>query len=125
MAKAAALRSDVIIVTSDNPRSEDPEAILAEITAGFAGSRVDQAGPEVIIAAKGRPKNGGLYTTIEDRRAAIRLAVRAAGPEDTVVICGKGHENYQIVGRERLHLDDREEARAALEELAKEGADEV
>ena len=54
------------------------------------------------------------YTTVPDRRAAIELALAVARPEDTVVIAGKGHEDYQIVGRERFPFDDRSEARRAL-----------
>ncbi len=117
MAKAAAGNSDVIIVTSDNPRSEDPLAIIEDIVAGFDEETIGffEPRPEAV------PGRGVSYTTVEDRRAAIRLAVEIAGDDDTVIICGKGHENYQIVGDKRLHLDDREEALQALESLAKGG----
>ena len=76
--------ADLAIVTSDNPRSEDPEAIIAEIMAGVA------------------------MTAEPDRRAAIRMAVEAAGPRDVVVIAGKGHEQGQQIGETVLPFDDRD-----------------
>ena len=94
MAKAAAERADVTIVTSDNPRTEDPEAILNEIMVGMPPSRE--------------------YFLIADRRAAIERALELAGKGDVVVIAGKGHENYQIVGTTKHHFDDREVVREAL-----------
>jgi len=112
MGRAAAAASDLVILTSDNPRSEEPYAILDQIAAG-----VVQAGAVYFEAGSGPPaleRTG--YTIVEDRRAAIRLAVAQAGPRDTVLIAGKGHEDYQIVGQRKLHLDDREEALEALQE---------
>ncbi len=94
MARTASERSDLTIITSDNPRTEDPNAILAEVEAGIAP--------------------GKKSVRIEDRIEAIHFAIREASPGDTVVIAGKGHENYQIIGREKIHLDDREIAREAL-----------
>jgi len=94
MAAASSERSDITIVTSDNPRTEDPQAIIDEVLTGL------------------RP--GAAYETIIDRREAIRRAVTMAEPSDVVVIAGKGHEDYQIIGREKFPMDDREEARAAL-----------
>jgi UDP-N-acetylmuramoyl-L-alanyl-D-glutamate--2,6-diaminopimelate ligase len=99
MGEAAAGLSDVVIATSDNPRTEDPEAILRDVEEGLRSS--------------GRP-----YLKIVDRREAIRRAVAEAGAGDIVVIAGKGHEDYQIVGTERRHFDDREVAREALAERA-------
>lgn len=96
MGRIAAELSDRVIVTSDNPRSEDPYAILQEIMTGIPAERRDAVEPEV------------------DRRAAIRRAVQLAGPGDLVVIAGKGHETYQIFAHETIHFDDREEARAAI-----------
>ncbi|MBC7545644.1 MAG: UDP-N-acetylmuramoyl-L-alanyl-D-glutamate--2,6-diaminopimelate ligase, partial [Candidatus Sericytochromatia bacterium] len=84
--------SDIAIVTSDNPRSEDPASILAEIVTGM------------------RPETA----TVIDRRQAIRHAIGLAQPGDAVVIAGKGHEDYQIFADRTIHFDDREEARAAL-----------
>jgi UDP-N-acetylmuramoyl-L-alanyl-D-glutamate--2,6-diaminopimelate ligase len=93
MGSAAARLADVAIVTSDNPRSEDPAAIIADILPGMtAGSH------EVVI----------------DREAAIQAAIRLAGPGDLVVIAGKGHETYQIFADRTIHFDDREVARQAI-----------
>jgi UDP-N-acetylmuramyl-tripeptide synthetase len=97
MGAAAASLSDVVIATSDNPRTEDPEAILRDVEEGLRSS--------------GRP-----YLRIVDRREAISRAVAEARAGDIVVIAGKGHEDYQIVGTEKRHFDDREVAREALAE---------
>jgi UDP-N-acetylmuramoyl-L-alanyl-D-glutamate--2,6-diaminopimelate ligase len=86
--------ADVAIVTSDNPRSEDPEAIVAEIAAGVAG--------------------GAHLGIVVDRRLAIREAVAAAQAGDVVVVAGKGHEAYQAIGERVSRFDDAEEVRAAL-----------
>jgi UDP-N-acetylmuramoyl-L-alanyl-D-glutamate--2,6-diaminopimelate ligase len=100
MGEAAAMRADRVIVTSDNPRSEDPEAIIAEVIAG--------TGPDV----EREP----------DRRRAIALAVETAAPGDVVVIAGKGHEQGQeFEGGRKEPFDDREVARAALRSVL-EGA---
>jgi len=107
MAEAVARWSDRTIATSDNPRTEDPERILDDVAAGLGGlCRVEPAALDASTAS---------YVRLVDRREAIALAVALARPEDTVVIAGKGHEDYQIVGRERLPFDDRHEARRALE----------
>ncbi len=106
MAEAVARYADRVIATSDNPRTEDPEAILDDLEPGLA--RLRRVAPEELAAAE------GAFCRITDRREAIRLAIEVAEPGDTVVIAGKGHEDYQIVGRERIPFDDREEARRAL-----------
>ena len=100
MGDAAARGSDVVILTSDNPRTEDPRRILADIERGVraAGARA--------------------YHVEPDRRAAIAHALHAARRGDLVLVAGKGHEDYQIVGTEKRHLDDREEVRRVLGELA-------
>ncbi|HZP40832.1 MAG TPA: UDP-N-acetylmuramoyl-L-alanyl-D-glutamate--2,6-diaminopimelate ligase, partial [Candidatus Binatia bacterium] len=106
MGEAAARLADAVVVTSDNPRTEDPARIIAEIEAGVrrAGMpELDGAGPGV----RG-------YVVEPDRRAAIARAVGLARPGDLVLVAGKGHEDYQIVGTEKRHLDDREEVRRAL-----------
>jgi UDP-N-acetylmuramoyl-L-alanyl-D-glutamate--2,6-diaminopimelate ligase len=108
MGAAAALGSDRVILTSDNPRTEDPERILADIEVGLRGAGLARA------AAAGAPG----YLVEADRRRAIALALEAARPGDVVVIAGKGHEDYQIVGTVRHHLDDREEVRRLLEARA-------
>lgn len=97
MGEAAASLSDVVIATSDNPRTEDPLAILLDVEAG--------------LRAVGKP-----YLKIVDRREAIRAAIKEARAGDIVVIAGKGHEDYQIVGTEKRHFDDREVALEALNE---------
>ena len=94
MALAASKRSDLTVITSDNPRTEDPSKILKEVQAGI--------------------KSGKESVLIEDRVEAILYAIRNAKKGDTVVIAGKGHEDYQIIGRTKIHLDDREIAREAL-----------
>lgn len=88
----------VSIITSDNPRTEDPMVIIEGILSGI-GDR-----SRVIVEP--------------DRRKAIRLGVSMAGPGDVVIIAGKGHEDYQILGTGKVRFDDREEARKALEELS-------
>jgi UDP-N-acetylmuramyl tripeptide synthase len=100
MGKVSAVGSDFTIITSDNPRSEDPETIIREIEEGV----IDGGG-----------KKGLSYTVTVDRRQAIRDAAEMVLDEDTLLIAGKGHEDYQIVGEERLYFDDREEARLAFE----------
>ncbi|MCB9597959.1 MAG: UDP-N-acetylmuramoyl-L-alanyl-D-glutamate--2,6-diaminopimelate ligase [Sandaracinaceae bacterium] len=104
MGDAAAARADFAFVTSDNPRTEDPYAILAAIEPAVAAH---------LPAADSSEAERG-YEVIEDRRLAIRRAVQAARPGDTILIAGKGHEDYQLRGGEVLHFDDREEARAAI-----------
>ncbi|BAZ01837.1 UDP-N-acetylmuramyl-tripeptide synthetase [Tolypothrix tenuis PCC 7101] len=95
MGKIAAELADVAVVTSDNPRTEDPEKILQDILAG--------------IPATLNP------TVIGDRATAIRTAILQAQPGDGVLLAGKGHEDYQILGTEKIHFDDREHAREALQ----------
>jgi len=95
MGKTAAEFSDFVIITSDNPRSEDPAGIMEQIK-------------------KGLPKNYKDYLAIEDRAQAIEKAIGMAGKDDIVLLAGKGHETYQIFKHERVHFDDREIARAAL-----------
>ncbi len=104
MGRVAAEQSDVVILTSDNPRTEDPMAILREVEAGV------RAG---LDPARVR------YQMIPDRRQAIEAAIREARRGDMVLIAGKGHEDYQILGRTRIHFDDREVAREVLKQVAK------
>ncbi|NPV52918.1 MAG: UDP-N-acetylmuramoyl-L-alanyl-D-glutamate--2,6-diaminopimelate ligase [Firmicutes bacterium] len=100
MGRIAASLADHVILTSDNPRSEDPASICAEIEAGVRGVRGRGEGYEVIV----------------DRRSAIERAVNLAGRGDIVIIAGKGHETYQIFRDRTIHFDDREVARDVLEE---------
>lgn len=103
MGRAAALHSDEVILTSDNPRTEDPLAILREVEAGLRGA-LESGAP-----ARAR------YQVIPDRRRAIEAAIDEARPGDMVLIAGKGHEDYQIVGGQRFHFDDREVVREAIQ----------
>jgi UDP-N-acetylmuramoyl-L-alanyl-D-glutamate--2,6-diaminopimelate ligase len=102
MGRAATERSDVVILTSDNPRTEDPMAILKEVEAGVR---------EVLETSRVR------YEMIADRRIAIETAIREARRGDMVLIAGKGHEDYQIIGKQKFHFDDREVARDAVGKL--------
>jgi len=110
MGEAAARRSDLVVLTSDNPRTEDPTRILADIEAG-----VRAAGMQPLAAARAGDRG---YLVEPDRTTAIVRAVETARPGDVVLVAGKGHEDYQIVGTEKRHLDDREEVRRALRGLA-------
>jgi UDP-N-acetylmuramoyl-L-alanyl-D-glutamate--2,6-diaminopimelate ligase len=108
MGEIAARLSDLAVLTSDNPRTENPAAILEEVEAGARKvgiARLD-AGAARSAAASGRG-----YFVEADRRAAIRLALSLASAGDAVLIAGKGHEDYQILGTSKIHFDDREVAR--------------
>jgi UDP-N-acetylmuramoyl-L-alanyl-D-glutamate--2,6-diaminopimelate ligase len=94
MGRIAQALADRVMITSDNPRGEDPHAIMSEILAGIA-------------------QRSGVAIEV-DRRVAIRRAIAEAAPGDLVVVAGKGHENYQLVGTSVHHFDDRDEVRAAL-----------
>ena len=100
MGMVAARLSDIVVITSDNPRTEDPARIIEEVSRG--------AEPE-------RRQSHAELLTIVDRREAILDAVRRAKPGDVVLIAGKGHETYQEVGGRRLPFDDAAVARDALE----------
>jgi UDP-N-acetylmuramoyl-L-alanyl-D-glutamate--2,6-diaminopimelate ligase len=106
MAEAVARNTDLALATSDNPRTEDPLHILNDVEKGL--SELTRADLEDLDA-----KNRS-YAVVPDRREAIAHAIAIAGPEDTVILAGKGHEDYQIVGSVKLPFDDREEARTAL-----------
>jgi UDP-N-acetylmuramoyl-L-alanyl-D-glutamate--2,6-diaminopimelate ligase len=108
MGQAAAQKSQLVIVTSDNPRTEDPLAIIREIEPGLTA-----AGWSRLTPADAKGGKAG-YLIVPDRREAIRLAVALAKPGEAVLVAGKGHENYQIWGNARRHFDDREEVAQAL-----------
>ncbi len=111
MGRVAINASDLVILTSDNPRSEDPLSIIAEIEEGMKDKGTRLEGPPISDKTEdGRTP----YLVIPDRRAAIETAMKIARQNDVVVLAGKGHEDYQIVGHERLGFDDREEARRAI-----------
>jgi UDP-N-acetylmuramoyl-L-alanyl-D-glutamate--2,6-diaminopimelate ligase len=96
MAEAVRDLADVIVLTSDNPRTEDPEAIIDDVAEGLAG--VD-------------------FLREADRRTAIRCALELARPGDTVVLAGKGHESYQVIGTEKLPFNEREIVESVLRSL--------
>jgi UDP-N-acetylmuramoyl-L-alanyl-D-glutamate--2,6-diaminopimelate ligase len=108
MGEAAAERADLVLVTSDNPRSEDPHDILAQIVPGVA-HRLPRLTSEALDK---RGVRG--YLTEPDRASAIDTAVGLLGSGDVLLIAGKGHENYQLIGAQRLDFDDRQQARVAL-----------
>ena len=99
MAETAELLSDFVVLTSDNPRTADPELILNDVEKGF--------------------KEAKDYIRIADRERAIADAVSMATKDDIILIAGKGHEDYQIIGREKIHFDDREIAGKYIEEKIK------
>jgi UDP-N-acetylmuramoyl-L-alanyl-D-glutamate--2,6-diaminopimelate ligase len=102
MGAAATEGADLTVITTDNPRSEDPSGIIAEVERGAAST-------------------GGRYVVESDRRSAIRLAVAEAGPGDVVVIAGKGHEPYQELDGRTIPFDDRVVAREELEAIGAPG----
>lgn len=97
MGRIGAELADYVVFTSDNPRTEDPNEILRQVVEGAKGVKTP-------------------YTVIENRRAAIRWAMDHAKKDDIIVLAGKGHEDYQILGTEKTHLDEREEVAAHLRE---------
>lgn len=89
MGRIAGQKADFVIVTSDNPRTEDPEAIIADILPGLKETRTP-------------------YVVRSDRREAIAYAIENHGKGDVIILCGKGHEDYQIIGKTKIHMDERE-----------------
>jgi UDP-N-acetylmuramoyl-L-alanyl-D-glutamate--2,6-diaminopimelate ligase len=108
MGEIAARDADIAIVTSDNPRTEDPANIVDMILEGVRRTNAPALSARSLASA-----TRGYHAEV-DRRAAIRLVAAAASPGDVVLIAGKGHEDYQILGTTKHHFDDREEAAAAL-----------
>ncbi|NIQ01231.1 MAG: UDP-N-acetylmuramoyl-L-alanyl-D-glutamate--2,6-diaminopimelate ligase, partial [Nitrospinaceae bacterium] len=92
--------ADFSVITSDNPRTEDPGRIIRHILEGVPADK----------------KEGQDFSVLPNRKEAIDFAVRHAATGDLVLIAGKGHEDYQILGTEKIHFDDREEAGRALQE---------
>ncbi|MFC2074691.1 UDP-N-acetylmuramoyl-L-alanyl-D-glutamate--2,6-diaminopimelate ligase [Bdellovibrionota bacterium] len=109
MGQAAMSSSDIVIITSDNPRTEDPLKIIDDILPGLARVSARQLTLSEVKTEQG-------YIVEPDRRKAIRLIIDVAKVGDIVLIAGKGHENYQIIGRKKIHFDDSEIALDALKE---------
>ena len=110
MGLVAGENSDLVLITSDNPRSEEPMSIMRQIEKG-----VQKSGLNKITGAVDRLIEKAGYIMEADRRLAIRWAVSMADEKDLILIAGKGHEDYQIVGGEKRHFDDREEAALAAQ----------
>jgi UDP-N-acetylmuramoyl-L-alanyl-D-glutamate--2,6-diaminopimelate ligase len=98
MGRIGAELSDLVIITSDNPRTEDPQKIIDDIVSGL---------PE-----------GSSYEVEPDRERAIEKAIQASDEGDLIVVAGKGHEDYQILGTRKIHFDDREIVRKLLGDIA-------
>ncbi len=111
MGRAAARSADVVVVTSDNPRREDPLAIIGDILPGLADGGLEERPPEELFRPAA-PARG--FMVVEDRAEAIRRACSWAAPDDLVVIAGKGHETCQDRGTERIFFDDRLQAADGL-----------
>ncbi len=109
MGKVAAELSDVVLLTSDNSRNEEPLRIIEEIEQGVKEVKLPHIHSKILMAGDDRG-----YSIIEDRAVAIRVAISGAARGDVVLISGKGHEDYQIVGNQKLYFDDRQQARMEL-----------
>lgn len=101
MGDIATKKSTLAIITSDNPRTEDPIQIIKEIEAGV------------------QPQNFSKYTSIPNRREAIKMAIKFAEPKDIVLVAGKGHETYQEINGVKHHFDDKETIRELLQLMGK------
>ena len=110
MGLVAGANSDIVVITSDNPRSEDPESIVRQIEKGVqeAGLTKAEWSPRILLEKSA-------YLIDVDRRKAIEKAISMANEKDLVLIAGKGHEDYQIIGQERRFFDDRQEVARAAE----------
>ena len=109
MGEIAVRYSSLAVVTADNPRGEDVHEIISQILPGCR-----RGGGREVSAGEGVPAEVAGFVVIPDRREAIEYAVSLLQAEDLLLVVGKGHEDYQIVGTERRHFDDREVLRSAL-----------
>ena len=116
MGRLAGEMADLTIITSDNPRNEEPWNILLDVEKGLCDLGLSKYNAGELAADGWYEKS---YLMVADRRTAIREAVNLMMPGDVLLIAGKGHEDYQIIGREKRHLDDREEALAALQKTGR------
>ena len=118
MGEIAGRLSDLVIVTSDNPRTEDPLAIVGEIEAGVIRTGLKRLRISDLESRVGEIETQRGYVVEAERRKAIGIAVGVASAGDLLLIAGKGHEDYQILGTAKVHFDDREVARDELERRA-------
>ena len=117
MAAAAVGYSDLAVFTSDNPRTEDPLQILAQVRAGALAAEASELSP-IQVQAKERG-----FVVISDRRKAIEFASEIAQAGDLLLVAGKGHEDYQVLGTTKIHFDDCEELLRTLSSKMTAGAD--
>lgn len=110
MGRIAARLSDLVVITSDNPRTEKPELIISEIEEG-----IKNAGMERILFPSSNHSKG--YLTVLDRFKAIQIVLRMARKGDIILVAGKGHEDYQILGKQKIAFDDRKKIEEALKNL--------
>jgi UDP-N-acetylmuramoyl-L-alanyl-D-glutamate--2,6-diaminopimelate ligase len=113
MGFAADELSDVVFITSDNPRTEDPDSIIEQIVEGIKGTRLTR-----LEWKNGLEVQGQGYFIEADRHKAIEKAISIGKPDDIILIAGKGHEDYQIVGKEKRYFDDRHEAAMAADGIS-------
>ena len=114
MGAIAAKHSELVVASSDNPRTEEPEAILDDIMVGLQGEGAQACSADQLFLSADSAAHPARYSRLADRRKAIAMACSLSRPEDTVLIAGKGHEDYQILGRDKHYFDDRIEALNAL-----------
>ncbi len=115
MGAVAARLSDLVIITSDNPRTEDPARIIEEITRGIA-MPAERTRPSETRDGhpKYTPPKATAHLAIVDRKLAVERAIELARPDDVVLLAGKGHEKYQVIGEREIPFDDVAVARQAL-----------
>ena len=118
MGRVAGEISDLVFITNDNPRTEDPSAIARQIEEGVRESGLEKLGSD----SRDRPEGSGYFLDL-DRGNAILRAVGMADGNDFVLIAGKGHEDYQITGKGKRHFDDREVATEAIRDLGTRNAE--
>ncbi len=114
MGEIAARLSDLVVLTSDNPRTEEPLRILEDIEEGVRKAGIKKMQPSKLETRNSKLETEKRYCVEPDRSAAIRLASRLAHASDLLLVAGKGHEDYQILGSKQIHFDDREVVREEL-----------
>ena len=116
MGELAGKFCDLVIITSDNPRTENPLSIIDNVVQGVKSVLPNHISPsDINNYRQGQYEKKGGYVIEPDRKKAILLAVTVSMPEDAIIIAGKGHETYQIIGNEKISFDDRKETKKALQ----------